>query len=191
MSWALILIAVVLVVLAAAAVVGWKLPREHEVTREAEFPHGVERLWSTISDFPSVPAWMPGVRGVQRVDAVDGKERWLYQTAEGDMTIEVVTRSAPAELTIRTVNSDLAFGGTWMHRISPTAAGSLLTITETAWIANPLFRFMFRYVFGPASTVDASLAALGRHLGTHVQPRAPRTRPRAAPVEAREATPTE
>lgn len=171
MSWALILAALIVAVLAAATAVGWKLPAEHRTTREAEFPQGVDALWAALSDFPSLPAWMPGIRRVQRLDAVDGRDRWLYETAEGDMTIEVITRAAPTELTIRSVSSELPFGGTWTHRISPAGTGAIVTITEEGWISSPLFRFMFRYVFGVASTPDEALAALGRHLGGSVRPR--------------------
>ncbi|CAN5619057.1 hypothetical protein BH23GEM1_BH23GEM1_08180 [soil metagenome] len=171
MQRTLIVAALIVAVVAATIAVGWKLPAEHRTVREAEFRHGAEELWATIADFPSLPAWMPGIRRVQKLDAVDGRERWLYETAEGDMTIEVVARSAPTVLSIRTVNSDLAFGGTWTHRISPTASGSLLTITEHGWITNPFFRFMFRYVFGVASTPDEALTALGRYLGEKVKPR--------------------
>ncbi len=167
-----ILAAAIVAVLGAAAAVGWKLPADHRTTREAEFRHGADAVWAAISDFAAVPAWMPGVRRVQKLDAVDGRERWLYETAEGDMTIEVVTRSMPSELTIRSVNSDLPFGGTWTHRISPTAAGSVVTITENGWIGNPLFRFMFRYVFRDHATLDETLVALGAHMGERVKPRA-------------------
>lgn len=166
----------VVAVLAAAMVIGWRLPAEHRAAREAEFGRSAESIWQALSNFPELPAWMPGVRRVQRLEPVDGMERWLYDTAEGDMTIEVVTRLAPTELGIRSVTSDLAFGGSWMHRISPTATGAVLRITEYGWISNPFFRFMFHYVQGPTSTVDAALVALGRHLGDSVTPRTPSPR---------------
>lgn len=122
MQWTLILAAVVVAVMGAVVAIGWKLPSGHRATREAEFSHGVDELWAVLTDFPGLPDWMPGVRGVQRLDAVEGKDRWLYETTEGELTIEVVTRAAPTLLTIRTVRSELAFGGTWTQRISPTAA---------------------------------------------------------------------
>lgn len=158
------LAALIVAVLAVITAIGWTLPAEHRIAREAELPHGPDTVWTAISDFPALPAWMPGIRRVHKLDAIDGRERWLYETAEGDMTIEVVTRSAPTELTIRSVNSDLAFGGTWTHRISPANAGSRLSITEQGWISNPFFRFMYRYVFARATTPDEALAALQRHL---------------------------
>src|SRR5688500_13973843 len=123
------LAALIVTVLAVVTAIGWKLPDEHRIAREAELPHGPDAVWAAISDFSALSAWMPGIRRVHRLDAIEGRERWLYETAEGDMTIEVVTRSAPTELTIRSVSSDLAFGGTWTHRISPANAGSLLSIT--------------------------------------------------------------
>lgn len=158
------LAALIVAVVGVVTAIGWSLPAEHRIAREAELPHGPDAVWTAISDFPALPAWMPGIRRVHRLDAVEGRERWLYETAEGDMTIEIVTRSAPTELTIRSVSSDLAFGGTWTHRISPADAGSLLRITEQGWIANPFFRFMYRYAFAHATMPDEALAALRRHL---------------------------
>ena len=158
------LAALIVAVLGVVTAIGWKLPAEHRIAREAELPHGPEIVWTAISDFPALPGWMPGIRRVHRLDATEGRERWLYETAEGDMTIEVVTRSAPTELTIRSVSSDLAFGGTWTHRISPANAGSLLSITEHGWISNPFFRFMYRYPFARATMPDEALVALRRHL---------------------------
>ena len=52
------------------------------------------------------------VRSVQRLDAVEGRVRWLYDTDRGDTTIEVVVRSAPTKLVIRSVSTDGALGGT-------------------------------------------------------------------------------
>ena len=164
------LAALIVAVLGGVTAIGWTLPAEHRITREAELPHGPDTVWAAISDLSALPAWMPGIRRVHRLDAIEGRERWVYETAEGDMTIEVVTRSAPTELTIRSVSSDLAFGGTWTHRISPARAGSLLSITEHGWISNPYFRFMYRYVFAHATTPDEAVAALKRHLGQHAQP---------------------
>lgn len=169
------LAALIVAVLAVVTAIGWKLPAEHWIAREAELPHGPDTVWMAISDFPALPAWMPGIRRVHTLDAIEGRERWLYETAEGDMTIEVVTRSAPTELTIRSVSSDLAFGGTWTHRISPANAGSLLSISEHGWISNPFFRFMYRYVFAHATTPDEALAALRQHLAGHAQPLARRS----------------
>lgn len=183
MQLSLILAALIVAVLVAAAIIGWQLPAGHRTTREAEFPRSIETIWGAVSDFPGLPAWMPGVRRVQRLEPVDGTERWLYDTAEGDMTVEVVERAPPTALKIRSVSEDLPFGGTWTLRISPAPGGCLVTVSESCWIANPLFRFMFRYVFGFASTADAALIALGKHLGATVHPRAVRE---AAQPRARE-----
>lgn len=158
------LAALIVAVLALITAIGWKLPAEHRIAREAELPHGPDTVWTAISDFRALPAWMPGIRRVHKLDAIEGRERWLYETAEGDMTIEVVTRAAPTELTIRSVSSDFAFGGTWTHRISPANAGSWVSVTEHGWISNPFFRFMYRYVFAHATTPDEALAALKRYL---------------------------
>ncbi len=43
--------------------------------------------------------------------------------------------------------------------------GSLVTITEDGEVYNPLFRFLSRYVFGYAATMDSFLARLAKSLG--------------------------
>ncbi len=83
------LAALIVAVGGVVTAVRWKLPAEHRITREAELPHDPDAVWTAISDLSALPAWMPGIRRVHSLDATDGRERWLYETAEGDMTIEV------------------------------------------------------------------------------------------------------
>jgi hypothetical protein len=45
-----------------------------------------------------------------------------------------------------------------------------VTLTERGWIANPLFRFLSRFVFGYYRTQEGYLRALGKRLGETVTP---------------------
>lgn len=106
--------ALVVAVLVAVTAIAWRSPWDRRTTREVEPRNSAQVVWAAVSDFSAVRAWAPGIRRVQKLDAVEGAERWLYETAEGDMTIDVVAQPAPAEPAepaIRTVNSHLAFGG--------------------------------------------------------------------------------
>lgn len=60
----------------------------------------------------------------------------------------------PSLLVARIADPSLPFGGTWTYRIAPAAGGSDVTITENGEVSNPLFRFMSRFVFGYAATLD-------------------------------------
>ena len=60
----------------------------------------------------------------------------------------------PSLLVARIADPSLPFGGTWTYRIVPAAAGSQVTITEDGEVYNPFFRFMSRFVFGHAATIE-------------------------------------
>ena len=45
-----------------------------------------------------------------------------------------------------------------------------MTVTEQGWVANPLFRFLSRVVFGHYGTLDSYLTALGKRFGEDVMP---------------------
>ena len=63
-----------------------------------------------------------------------------------------------------------AFGGSWTYEIQPVPEGSRVTITEDGWVANPIFRFLSRFVFGHHGTQVSYLTALSRKYGETVQP---------------------
>lgn len=156
------------VVLVAITVIGAMLPREHRSTGTAEFRRDPRTVWTVITDFPALAAWMPGVTQVRPAAPSGGRPRWALTTEEGTMTIEVVELTPPRRLVTRIDGS--AFGGTWTYDLSPTATGTRLTVVEDGWISNPLYRFFARYVFGLSTTIDRSLRALGRRLGETVTP---------------------
>jgi len=49
------------------------------------------------------------------------------------------------------------FGGKWTYEIALVEGGSRVSVTEQGWIANPIFRFMSRVVFGYYGTLDGYL----------------------------------
>lgn len=134
-----VVVAVVLVVaiLAAAIVIGARLPVRHSVSRTTDLPVPPERLWRALID-PS------------------GKRRWGGASA----TVEA---QPPRRLVTRIVDES-SFGGSWTFEIEPVRNGSRLTITEDGEIYNAVFRFAARYLIGHARTIDAYLAQLRHEL---------------------------
>ncbi len=61
-------------------------------------------------------------------------------------------------------DTETMFGGTWSIDIVPEPTGSAVTITEDGWVANPIFRFMAKYVFGHHSTIDGILNQVAKTL---------------------------
>jgi len=62
------------------------------------------------------------------------------------------------------------FGGFWVYELTPSGGGTRVTVTEQGWVANPLFRFLSRVVFGHYGTLDSYLTALGKRFGEDVMP---------------------
>jgi hypothetical protein len=72
----------------------------------------------------------------------------------------------PRELVGRIADDErkLPFGGTRTYKIEPSTDGACctLTITEDGEVYPPPFRFMSKYFFGHAATMEKCLKNLGR-----------------------------
>jgi hypothetical protein len=140
---------VALVVIVAA--IGTALPREHTASRTAPFARPPQDVWAAITDAAS-------------------KSR---------VPVDVLESRPPHLLVTRVRETEKMFGGTWTIAIGPTGpstrpdgparsgrAGCVVTITEEGWVANPIFRFMSRYVIGHHATMDDLLKQVSRKLTT-------------------------
>jgi hypothetical protein len=76
----------------------------------------------------------------------------------------VLERDPPRRLVTRVTEKEKNFGGTWTITIAPTASGSDVTITEDGWVANPIFRFVSRFLIGHHATMDALLKNVAKTL---------------------------
>jgi hypothetical protein len=61
------------------------------------------------------------------------------------------------------------FGGTWTFEIAPAGNGSELRITEDGEVYNVIFRFMSRFVFGYAGSIEGFFRDLGKKFGEQPQ----------------------
>jgi hypothetical protein len=133
----LILIVVGLVaIVGAVAAIGATLPREHTASRVARFSRPPQDVWNGITD----------------------------ATAKSPVPVDVLESRAPHLLVTRVRETEQMFGGTWTIAIAPTGDGSTVTITEDGWVANPIFRFISRYVIGHHATMDSLLKQTAKQL---------------------------
>jgi hypothetical protein len=65
----------------------------------------------------------------------------------------------------RIADQGLPFGGRWTYELAPSNAGTRVVITEDGEIYNPIFRFMARFVFGYAGTLETYLSQLQARMG--------------------------
>src|SRR5213078_4249405 len=100
------------------ALVGARLPREHRATRTVKLARPPADVWAAVTRAAS----------------------------ETSVPVDVLESGPPLRLVTRVKESETQFGGTWTIDIAPADGGSTVTITEDGWVANPVFRFISRYI---------------------------------------------
>lgn len=150
------------VVVIVVLLIGWRLPKEHSVSRSIVVPRTPSETYAIVRDVANAPSWRPDVQRVELLAAVDGHPRFREHAKHGAVTYEIVEDAPPARFVTRIADTNLGYGGSWTYTFAPEGSGTRLTIREDGEVSNVLFRFLSRFVFGHTSTIDAYLAALGR-----------------------------
>lgn len=165
MKWILWIFLVLAGILLLITGIGWRLPKTHQVTREARFPEPPEAIWKAITDIDAMPTWRQGLKSVKHLPDKNGLPCWVETSALGTIPFETVVRQPPSRWIVRIADPQLPFGGTWTYEITPVVAGSSLRIREDGEIYNPIFRFLSRFVFGYSGTMDTYLKSLAKEIG--------------------------
>jgi hypothetical protein len=158
---AVVIAALVLLVI-VVLLIGSRLPKEHSVSRSVVVPRTPAETYAIARDVASAPAWRPEVQGVELLAAVDGKPRFREHAKQGVVTYEIVEDAPPARFVTRIADTDLGYSGSWTYTFAPEGTGTRVTIREDGEVSNVLFRFLSRFVFGQASTIETYLKALER-----------------------------
>jgi uncharacterized protein YndB with AHSA1/START domain len=163
MKWLMVAAAVLVLLVAAVAFVGWLLPVAHVATRQATLAASPELVWRAITDVEAFPTWRSDVKSVERVSGPG--VTWIEHGSSGRLTFAVVESEAPRRLVTRIADPKLPFGGSWTYELAPDGSGTRLTITENGEIYNPIFRAMARFVFGYEASMASYLDALRKKVG--------------------------
>jgi hypothetical protein len=132
MKWMLIVLGALAVLVVLIAVIGSRLPRDHAASRSLTVRRTPQEVWTAVTQ----------------------------ATAASSVPVDVVEQDPPRRLVTRVKESEKMFGGTWTIAIVPdasTGSGCTLTITERGWVANPIFRFLSRFVIGHHASMDGIL----------------------------------
>lgn len=165
MRIALIVPAVLVGLVLLVTLIGWTLPVKHRVTREAVLTVPAETLFALIATPLDFPKWRTGVKSVEILPSVGGLPSWVEHSSDGNITF-AVTRSVPGvELVTTIADKRLPFGGSWTYELIPAGALTTLRITEDGEVYNPIFRFLSRFVFGHAATIERYLKDVQRRAG--------------------------
>jgi Polyketide cyclase / dehydrase and lipid transport len=169
----LYLVIAIVAVFAAITIAGLALPRDHQAARAARIARPAAEVWRAVRDLESGPRWRSGLTRVELLDA--DPPRWREHARHGRITF-VLDESAPPDgaragrMVSRIADDNLPFGGRWIFAVAPDGDATRVTITEDGFVANPLFRFLSRFVFGHGATLEQYLRDLARHLGTTASP---------------------
>ena len=136
MKWIAIVAGGLMLVVVGIAAIGSLLPRNHKASRTLRLARPPADVWPVL----------------------------IQATEASDVPVDVLERDPPRRLVTRVTEKEKNFGGTWTITIAPTASGSDVTITEDGWVANPIFRFVSRFLIGHHATMDALLKQVAKTL---------------------------
>jgi len=142
MKWMLIVLGALAVLVVLMAVIGSRLPRDHAASRSLTVRRTPQEVWAAVTQ----------------------------ATAASSVPVDIVEQDPPRRLVTRVKESEKMFGGTWTIAIVPdasTGSACTLTITERGWVANPIFRFMSRFVIGHHASIDGLLKQVAAALNEH------------------------
>lgn len=171
MKWVLIVVLGLVALVALMALIGALLPRDHVAGASITLRQSPESAWKVIRDLGGMTQWWAETKSSVRTADKDGHERWEQAVGGFTMAVLVEIDEPPRRLVTRIGSpSGASFGGSWTYEVAPTPEGSRVTVTERGWIANPIFRFMSRFIFGYYGSLEGYLRALGRKFGETVTP---------------------
>jgi uncharacterized protein YndB with AHSA1/START domain len=144
--------------------IGFLLPEKHEVSRSLVLRASPADVYRIVADVANAPSWRRDVQRVELLPARDGRTQFREHASHGVVTYEIVENVPVQTLVTRIVDRDLGYSGSWTYSFVPHEAGTRLTITERGEVSNILFRFLSRFVFGHAKTIETYLGALSQRV---------------------------
>jgi uncharacterized membrane protein len=170
MKIALILLATVVALIFVVLVIGAALPAKHVVSRHVVLHRPPTEVYETIRNFVAAPNWRPDLERVEIISAGDNQVRFREHGKQGAVTYDLVEDRPNEKIVTRIADQNLGYSGTWTYTFENTPNGTRLQITETGDVSNILFRFVSRFIFGHAGTIERYLADLGKKFGEDVSP---------------------
>ena len=161
MKWIVYIGFGLLAILGVIAGIGYALPKGHVASRHMQLRQTPEAVYALIAG-PST--WRKDVKKYEPVQDSGGRTWTEVDEYDNAVTYERVEAAPPRRLVTR-IASKLPYGGTWTYELTPTTTGTDLRITENGEVYNPMFRFMGRFIFGNAATIEKYLNQTAQHFG--------------------------
>ncbi len=167
MKWVILVVGLIALAAVIMSAVGATLPVKHRASRKARFRQPPQAIYAVVS---GAPDWRPDVKASGALPDANGRKRWWEQDAHGKKIGYELTEDSPSRRVTRIVGDNLPFGGTWTIEIAPASpTGSEVRVTEDGEIYNVIFRFLSRFVFGHAGSIEAYLRNLGAKFGEQLE----------------------
>jgi uncharacterized protein YndB with AHSA1/START domain len=159
MRYALIAVGILVALVLCVVLIGYALPKHHQVVVQRSYVAKPEALFALISDVRGYPTWRTGLTKVEVLPDADGHLRWKEITKGNGPISYVMEEAVPnRRLVARIADTNLPFGGAWTYELTPMGAeGVGLAITEDGDVYNPIFRFVSRFVMGHTATIERYL----------------------------------
>lgn len=171
--WILLgLMALPVLALGAALLLGALAPEAHVVQSAVTLQAPVDTVWAALVDPARAASWRVDLQTVELREHPDGgPPLWVEISPAGDeLAFRIVERESPRRLILEIAGDDLPFRSCWTYALEAVDGGTRVSLGEAGAIDNILFRFAARYVFGYHSTPDAVLSSLATGLDNPVTP---------------------
>ena len=140
MYWILAIMAAIAASLIALVVGGLVTPAEYRVVRRMRLPRGADDIRALLTDLSAYEQWAPSPCTIQRQDAGDAQT-----------------------IVVQVTNDDTKGQLHWEWRIEGDVAHSVITLTESGRVGNPVIRF-FAALRGHGAGAERTLRALAEHV---------------------------
>ena len=170
-----VIIAVIIIAVIGAAVllislIGWRLPKQHSVTRSILLHKTPDTVYAVTRDFAATPKWRSDVRAVTVTTTPDGRVHFREDGKNGTVNYELAEDVPGQRMVTRITDTNLGYSGKWTYVFAPEGANTRISITEDGEVSNMIFRFLSKYAFGHTATIDSYLTLMGKHFGESVTP---------------------
>jgi uncharacterized protein YndB with AHSA1/START domain len=143
---------------------GLLLPRQQAVSRTIVVAAPPATVWSRVANPAAYPAWRTHTSSVELFDTAP--LRWREFGAEGSYAFEAMIEDPPERFVAMAVDEDVARRPEREFLLQAAPEGTTVTYTERCTLANPISRFVFRYLWTADDAVREMVADLRRAVET-------------------------
>src|SRR5262245_48667592 len=119
----IVIVGVIVLLVAVAALVGSRLPKEHTASRSILLHRSPKEVYDTIRDFKSAPTWRSGVKSIEVQSQPDGKIHFR-EVGSDSVDYELAEDIPERRLVTRILNTDLGYSGQWTYEFIPESGGT-------------------------------------------------------------------